>query len=284
MSATENSEELSLIDHYFRTAHSLRRAGALDAAIPFLETALETCKNLPVQNWDRLAQLLDERGTLSFWKGRHAEARAYYEEALLTMEKATYSAHPSLAPVLHHLAHLYIAMDRFPKAAELAHRALAIRQASLLMADSTTVENIRMCAIVEIELGNLIEAESLLKKAIAILEPSTIGPFEEFIYLLAEVYQLQGKNEDAEACYKRSLLTFATRHGRPARYGACMSDYAKFLRQLGRVKDAEKLEPCIPRLLEATHMEEDTGTRELDHDLPNTDVYQTLMYPVTIFH
>jgi tetratricopeptide (TPR) repeat protein len=284
MSKMENSEDLSTVDHLFQTAHSLRRAGALDAALPLLESALKTCKEMSVSDGERLARLLNEFGTIAFWRGHHLEAEKYYKQALETLELATYPQHPILAPVLDHLAHLYIAMDRFDQADEMAQRALSIRQASMLPNDSATVENLRMCAIIAIECGKLPEAEHLLEKAILILEPSTIGPFEEFIYLQASVFQLLGKNDEAEAAYKRALITFANRQGRPARYAACMTDYAKFLRQIGRVKDAEKLEQCIPKLNEAYAMEEAIGTKELDRDLPDTDVYQCLVYPVTIFH
>lgn len=284
MSNQENSRALTSIDHLFETAHSLRRAGAIDAALPLLQKALEECRNLNVTDRKREARILDELGCVSFWRGQHAEAEDYFKRALSLLEAETYPEHPILAHPLHHLAHLYIAMDRFDKAEEYAQKALAIRQSSRLAADSSTVENMRMCAIVELELGRLEAAEDLLKKAIAILEPSTIGPFEEFVYLLADVYQMQGKNDEAEAYYKRALMTFQHRLGRPARHAACMSDYAKFLRQLGRVRDAEKLEAGIPTLMEAYQLEESIGTHELDRDLPDTDVYQCLMYPATIFH
>jgi tetratricopeptide (TPR) repeat protein len=284
MSQVENSEDLSTVDHLYKTAHSLRRAGAIEAALPLLESAYKRCKKLPGCDWERLARLLDEFGTIAFWKGHHLEAEKHYKEALGILELATYPQHPILAPVLDHLAHLYISMDRFEQADEVARRALSIRNASMLPSDSANVENLRMCAIIAIECGKLPEAEQLLEKAILILEPSTIGPFEEFVLLQATVFQMLGKNDNAEAAFKRALLTFANRQGRPTRYAACMTEYAKFLRQIGRVKDAEKLEHCIPQLHEATTMEEAMGTRELDRNLPDTDVYQCLIYPVTIFH
>lgn len=284
MSKAENSEEINLIDHYFETARTLRRAGSLSASKSLLEDASNVCSQLAIDDPVRQARILDELGTVSFWSGKHAQAEDYYQQALSKLERAFYSAHPFLAPVLQHLAHLYIAMDRFESASAVAHRTLAIRQSTQLQTDSATIENLRMCAVIELELGHLSEAESLLRRAIDILEPSTLGPFEEFVYLLAEVYQMQGKNDDAEGCYKQALATYAQRLGRPARYAACLSDYAKFLRQLGRVRDAERLELGVPRLLEASNLEKALGVREMDRELPDTEVYQCLSYPVTIFH
>lgn len=284
MSHLENSEELTTIDHLFERAHNLRKLGGTAEAQAVLAQAVDICRGMPNPDPTRTALVLDEMGTVAFWNGTHSEAEQYYTEALQVQEAATHPGHGNLAPLLDHLAHLYIHMDRFDKAAEAARRALSIRQATMLTSDASTVENMRMCAIIELELGNLDEAQSLIKKAIAILEPATIGPFEEFVYLLASVYKMQGKNAEAEACYKRALITFAHRRGRPARHASCMQDYAQFLRQLGRVKDAERLEALLPALIEAVGREEATGTHEINRDLPDTDVYQVLPYPVTIFH
>lgn len=284
MSTFENSEDLTAMDHLLEKARRLRKGRQIvDAEYTALE-ALAICKRMESEDYIRLSSILDELGTIVFWNGKHAEAEKYYREALETAELATYPGHSSLAPLLDHLAHLYIATDRFDSALEAARRALAIRQATMLRADASTVESMRMCAIIEMELDHMDNAKGLLKEAIALLEPATIGPFEEFVYLLAHVYQMQGSNEEAEACYKQALITLASRHGRPARHAACLQDYAKFLRQLGRVKDAEKLEPLIPHLNAAVAMEEAAGTLEVYHDLPDTDAYQVLPYPVTIFH
>ncbi|MBY0550818.1 MAG: tetratricopeptide repeat protein [Candidatus Obscuribacterales bacterium] len=284
MSTFENSEALTKMDHLIGIAKELRKGRQNVAAEGLMNEALVICKQLESEDAKHLYQILDELGTIAFWNGKHPEAEQYYKEALETAESATYASHSCVAPILDHLAHLYIAMDRFDSAGESARRALAVRRATVLKTDAATLESMRMCAIIEIELDHMDEAKALLREAIAILEPATIGPFEEFVYLMAQAYQMEGRNADAEGCYKQALLTFESRRGRPARHASCLQDYANFLRQQGRVKDAEKLEPMLPRLNEAVVMEEAAGTSEVYHDLPNTDIYQVLSYPVTIFH
>lgn len=284
MSTFENSEELSKMDHLLERSTELRKNHQNVEAEGLMNEALAVSRRMETPEYGHLCQILDELGAISFWNGKHAEAEQYYKEALETAELATYPGHSSVVPILDHLAHLYIAMDRFDSAGEAARRALSVRQATILKTDAATLESMRMCAIIEMELGHTDEAKALLKEAIAILEPATIGPFEEFVYLTAQIYQMEGRNAEAEGCYKQALLTFTRRHGRPARHAACLQNYTNFLRQLGRVKDAEKLEPMLPRLNAAVAMEEAAGTSEVYHDLPNTDIYQVLSYPVTIFH
>ncbi len=135
-----------------------------------------------------------------------------------------------------------------------------------------------MCAIVDTELGNYEEAEALLKKAISALKPSTIGPFEEFVFLLAKLYDKQGKAKEADSFFKMAMLTFLQREGRLLRTATCLKDYSHFLQEHGQAKAATKLDA------QAGVFETNASAIEQDERLPNNQQYQHVMYPVTIFH
>ncbi len=256
-------------------ARYLRRAGEYDEAKETLQSALDLFNEKPGLDRVNLATILDGLGSVCFCREEYDEAQSYYEGALEALEQVFHPAHASLANPLDHLARLLIIQKKYKEAKAVCKRSLEIKQATMLPQDCDTLESLRMTAIVELELENFEQAEELLKKAIRVLEPSTLGPFEEFLRLLARAYQGQGKLEEAETCYKRAIEVFMERQGQQLGLSQCEHDYAELLDELGRHREANEAR-AVARVAE-------DFTAKID-DLPDSPVYQPLSYPVTIFH
>lgn len=278
-----NIEELSKINALYETALTMRRQKRFDAALEHLEVALTTYADLQFEDRAKLAQLLDELGNVSFCLGKHDDAQKYYMSAIETLEEKWYPNHASLASVLGHLAQLHIAGKRFQEALPLCRRAMEIMQATRLATDAETIESMRMCAIVEYHTGNFDQALSLTNKCMELMDRSTLGVVEEFYHLLGNIYQAKGNLEESENFYKKALSIFALRYGRPLHYSRCISDYAGLLRQTGRRQEADRLILMEEPLVRAAAGTPD-GQREEDESLPNSQSYQKMIYPCTIFH
>lgn len=244
-----------------------------------LEAFRNALDNRSINAVCRESAILDELGNSAFLAGDYKEAERSYKEAISLFDQT----HPAMAGPLDHLARLYIARGDFEKARPLCYRSLALKENSLLPNNCETLETMRMCAIVDCELKNYKEAEKLLLKGIAILEPATIGPFEEFVLIMARVKQYQGQIEEAEALYREAISTFSHRWGRPYRSGICMKDYASFLKGQGREDEAEEALQKARRLQKAG-MSSRNAIPEQDDLLPNTARYQKIIYPATTFH
>jgi tetratricopeptide (TPR) repeat protein len=224
------------------------------------------------------ARLLDEIGNSYFCLGDYAQAKNYYLGALEITERRWHKEHPNLTPVLDHLCQLCLVEGTFEQALPHCKRSLAIKEKCLAAANANVLESMRMCAIIETELGNYKQAQYLLEAGISVLKPTTIGPVEEFVYVLARVNEKQGKDEKAESLYKEAIDTFTQRAGRAGRLAHCLRDYAEFVRKQGRHEDAESL------LKKAKSSGEGDKAMGLNDTLPNSDCYQRLVYPVSTFH
>ncbi len=224
------------------------------------------------------ARILDELGNCYFCIGDFDQAKSYYFRSLEITERRWHKEHANLTPVLDHLSQLCMAEKTFDQAIGTCKRSLAIKEKYLAATNANVLESMRMCAIIEIELGNFKEAKSLLEKGIAVLKETTIGPVEEFVYVLARVNEKQGRAEKAESLYKQAIDTFTQRGGRAGRLARCLKDYSAFVRDQGRSEEAESL------LKKAMSSEEGARANELDEGLPNSDCYQRLIYPVSSFH
>lgn len=277
MLTTERFQILDQIDHACDDAHHLRSTKQYSASKARLQAILTLYRASNAQDPPRLAAILNELANTCFCRRELAEAELHYREALKTLTEFYDPNHARLTPILDHMARLYITQDRFKDAQAVSRRSLEIKQNSLQAADHATLESMRMCAIIELQLRNYSEAEALLKEAIAILEPSTIGPFEEFVYLLAKVHEARGENDQADASYRKTIEVFEQRSGRQWRYAKCISAYADFLRNSGKAKEADEL-------LAKTEDFRAMFQNDDSDDLPNTSLYQPLIYPVTIFH
>jgi tetratricopeptide (TPR) repeat protein len=253
----------------------LRKSGQTTEAKAAMLSALQIFNSTPDLDELNLAVILDELGNDCFCRGEYAEAELHYHQTIAFLEQVFDPQHMCVSLVLDHLARLFIMQERYDEAELLCLRSLAIKQASLLLADKDTLECMRMTAIVKICLGKFDEAEKLLKKAIDVLEPSTIGPFEEFLRLLARVYDGKGQKDEAERCFKKAVEMFRTRQGQQSGLAQCERDYARLLDKQNRHVEADSARR-VAAVAESYRQRAD--------DLPENEVYQPLSYPVTIFH
>lgn len=268
-------EALSSIHELCAKGRQLRRSGQDDQAKVALQAALSTYRKEPDLDEVNLAIILDELANVCFCRAEYAEAEEHYLQAIHILEQVFDPTHSSVSMVLDHLARLYIVEGNYSAAEPICQRSLSIKKSTLLAQDAETLECMRMLAIVEFLLGKYDEAEDLLKKAIDILEPSTIGPFEEFVRLLGRVYAARGDQSKAEENYRKAISVFMSRKGQQIGLAQCELDYARLLEQLGRHEESEQARQ-IARVAEMNRPKVD--------DLPESSEYQPLSYPVTIFH
>lgn len=268
-------DALRSIEKLCLKSQNLRHAGRLTEAKAALNSALVLYRSSAEPDPQVYAAVLDEIGHVSFCRAEYSEAEMHYYQAIQVLEQALYPEHADVAMILDHLCRLFIIQERYKEAEPLCERALAIKQKCLLAQDCQTLESMRMTAIVKICLGKFDEAEKLLDRAIDILEPTTIGPVEEFVRLMARVYEGQGKKAEAEEFYRRAVRVFKSRHGQQSGLAQCELDHARLLDELGKAGDAERARR-LARVAESFRKRKD--------DLPETSVYQPLSYPATIFH
>lgn len=263
------------VGELYKEAMRLKSKKLYESAAVILDKALAKAAN--IQDLGLSAQLLDARGCVAFCAGDFETARENLLKALGQLEVMFNPEHGSLAPVLDHLCRLYIAEEKFSAAKPLAERSLAIKEKSYYPAHSEIFEAMRLCAIVDEELGDYESAEKLLVKGMTLLKPTTIGVFEEFLVALANLYRAQKQSDKAEALYKQALDVFEKRSGRTLRAAHAMNEYAKFLEQEGRASDASRLRT------HAAIMEQNIQTIEEDPALPNSESYQRISYPMNTF-
>ena len=90
------------------------------------------------------------------------------------------------------------------------------------------------------KLGKNAEAEKLLTKAQKQVD-SPLGPLEDFHFMLAEINEQAGKNEEAEKFFKSAIDGFEQRRSYP-RLVICLRRYGEFLTNQKRKDDAARAE------------------------------------------
>jgi tetratricopeptide (TPR) repeat protein len=265
-----------LADDLAHRARIMRAHGDQEAAIELYQQALHIRERaLPGTEYD----VYDELGQTLFETGDFEDAIECFRSAAEIVGRQFYKEHPLVTHILDHWAEALINSDHLEEAELLIKQSLDIKQKSILLTDSDTLETMRMLAEVERKLGNFDEAEKILKKAIAIVEPTTIGPTEEFIYELALVHLAQGRLEEAADELKKALNIFASRAGKNRRYAVCLYTYASVLGQQGHTDEAELLSKDATAILADT-----AGSPERPENQANLPLFESGLYPVTILH
>jgi tetratricopeptide (TPR) repeat protein len=224
------------------------------------------------------AEIHAELGNIYFCDHLYPEAENHFLRAISLIEQQFYSSHPLLIPVLDHLARLYIAIERFKDAQKVSYRLLDIMKVALLGSDCWQIETIRMTAVVEMKLGNYKDAEALIARVLPIVDSATIGPAEEFFWLLARIKEALGETERAKENYEQAIKIFDSGRGIENRRTRCLMDYANFLQASGDEDNAYALRTRALALQKRLTIE------EMIDDLPNSSVYQRLAYPASILH
>jgi tetratricopeptide (TPR) repeat protein len=213
--------------------------------------------------------------------GEYDKARCCFQSAVELIQKDYYAEHPNIAPILDHWALCCVEEGQLVHAEELSTRSLAIKQKSLLLQDVHTLETMRSLAEIKRRLEKYKEAEALLQQALKVVEPSTLGPVEEFYFELALLHQNQAHYTEAEEYYKKALPIFVHRAGKSARYATCLQSYASLLRETKRGAEAKKLDA------EALAIVDETGRNrlaQLDQNKPGIILFYEPLFPCTILH
>ncbi|MBX9570620.1 MAG: tetratricopeptide repeat protein [Candidatus Obscuribacterales bacterium] len=223
------------------------------------------------------AEIHMELGNIYFCDHLYAEAEIQFQKAVSLIEQQFYPSHPNLIPILDHLVRLYISLERFEDAQQVCYRLLDIMKMALLGSDCWYIETVRMTAVVEMKLGNYKEAESLISKVLPIVDSSTIGPSEEFFWLLAKIKEATGEPEAREH-YERAIKIFDSGRGIGNRRTRCMMDYANYLQSSGEDDRGYAIRT------RALALQESQCSEDMVDDLPNSKDYQRVPYPTTILH
>ena len=175
------------------------------------------------------------------------------QRALLNFQRAfsiasmTPQPHWGLASMLLEIGQAYADLGNYPKAEASMREALSRQEPA-----PKDVEGVRVI------LGNLAEvcdkearydeAEQLYMREIGIMEANVKqnGLYKVWIAYplasLAEMYRKQGRSDDADRYFSRSLAVMAEEKLDNAAVLATMENYARLLKQTGKVQEGERLE------------------------------------------
>ena len=188
--------------------------------------------------------------------GKLAEAAELAEQLLRIREKSVLPPDRNdVAVAINDLAQLYVAQGRYADAEPLLRRSLAIVENRGRPDDFNVGVALNSLANLYEDQGRYAEAEPLLKRSIAIYEKARWPfatrekarepkDFEVSIPLntLAQVYQRQGRTDEAEALYKRNLAIREEALGPDDReVGGALNNLAGLYSEQGRYAEAEPM-------------------------------------------
>lgn len=140
-------------------------------------------------------------------KGKHAEAKSFYKEALAIAEKSLGKNHLEVASFLDGLAVLYVDEKDYRKAESLYQHSLAIREKAL-GEHIDVATNLDALANVYMFQHKYANAEFYYLKCLAIRE-KVLGKYHrdvaETLSVLSLVYKAQDKHEQEKLVYDRSI-------------------------------------------------------------------------------
>jgi serine/threonine protein kinase len=193
-----------------------------------------------------VARLINRLAAIYVEQEKYSDAEPLMKRALEIREKTLGSQHPDVAASLNNLALLYYSEGKSSDAVPLLERSLAIKEKALGKDHPDVANSLNNLALVFDEEKRYSDSEPLYKRALEIREKS-FGPnhpeVAKSLENLALLYVIEGKNAKAEECFKRGLSICEKVHNSdPKLIKEISIEYAKLLRQTGRVKEAEKLE------------------------------------------
>lgn len=221
---------------------------------------------------------LDELGMAFMDAGKMEGAIPCFREATEVISNRFYPNHPSMISALDHWCKACIMAGDLELAEQICQRSLSIKQASHHPQDIHVLETMRVLADIQRQQGKYQEAEALLKKAVAIVQQSTMGPVEEFLYELGLVYLDQDRKEDAESVLFEALTIFAGRLGKHRRFAMCVEAYAEAVKRFGLREDSWRL------LAKANLMMLNSTRNTSIENMPGALYFEDGLYPTTILH
>lgn len=170
----------------------------------------------------------------------------YYQRKIAIDIKALGAEHPSVANDMTGLAVLYLARQNYAPAKDLLQRALPIYKSNYGEGNILTINTQVSLATAEFHLGNTDKAAELYRNALSHGQ-SSLGPNSletaRILNDLGYLYFTQGKLQEACTFYEWALASTESAVGqKDPLLAACLKDYAKVLRGLGRNSEALAIE------------------------------------------
>jgi tetratricopeptide (TPR) repeat protein len=181
--------------------------GEYEKAAPLFRNVLAIRKKHLPDNHMLVAKALIDVGIMDLLQKRVTDAEAHCMEALNIMEQHVGPASPELIPLLHNLALIYEAQEKFELAEKTVKQSLLIAKAHYGKRHHTVAKSLQNLAMFRTYAGQHAEAEPLFQESISIFAQS--GPR-----------------------YSRELA-------------GTMRGYAKSLRAQGRIQDAQLIEASL---------------------------------------
>jgi tetratricopeptide (TPR) repeat protein len=220
--------------------------GMLVAAlhIPGVDVANAAEAMQPIDASVAVALQQEQQASQYAGQGRAAEAEALYKQSLDTVERSL-PGDPILAGSLNNVAQFYRTQNRFPEAAELYNRALAIYVASYGDNHTLTATVINNLAGTYLSEGKFDAAEPLYRRGLAASE-KLLGPDHFAIAIsldwLAQTHFRQGRYAEAESELKRGVAVAEKATGPDSRLVAKLLDHLISVdKALGRTQEATAL-------------------------------------------
>jgi tetratricopeptide (TPR) repeat protein len=216
-----------------------RRQGRSSEALWLLESALDIELDAWGPQHPNVAARLASLGLLYREEGRYEDAEPYLEESLELREQVYRPDDPQTTGAMTSLAHLYRQQARYVEAEDLFRRVLAIHES---MNDSLSVAfDLANLSILYLSNYQFAEAEPVFERALMIesMNPQVFAGLDE----LARTAQSEGRPDEAEDIYEWALDVSEGALGpENANTNFLRTQYAQYLRSLGRHDEADRLE------------------------------------------
>jgi CHAT domain-containing protein/tetratricopeptide (TPR) repeat protein len=241
-------EVLSLMQQALKLQSEKRVA----EAVPLMERAVALCEKSLGESF-ALALSLELLGGFHRELNDLDRAESYFVRALAVRERVQGPDHPDVAPTLTSLASIANTREQFDRAEQLYLRAIAIYEKAHAPENASVASALYGLASTYTNRGQFARAETLLRRALAIFEKASAGRDDFFTVLtlnnLAAVLKEQGRYEEAEPLYLRSLAAQETLFGAEGQTVAtALTNLAALYREKGEYLRAE---PLLRRALAA---------------------------------
>ena len=193
-----------------------------------------------------VAQSLNNLALVHQNTGDLERAVAVHERALAIRQKVLDPGHPEIGATLNNLGGVYLEAEDFLRARPLLEEALAIRAQALGPRHRNTASSETNLGLTLLGLGDPEGARPLFERALASLEQS-LGPDHVMVSRpllgLARLEAVHGSHEAAERGFRRALaLREAAMPPHHPEVLEALREYAAFLRDRGRLSEADALE------------------------------------------
>jgi tetratricopeptide (TPR) repeat protein len=182
--------------------------------------------------------ILDKLGVSYLRAKVFDKAMNCFQESEQILQKAYYAGHACLAPVLENEVDCLNEQEKYSEAEPIMKRALDINEKTLAGDHRVVLESLRKLALIYRHLARPAEAITLLNKALKPLEPSPLGPTEEFRYELALNYIDENKSDQATDQLMQAIGGFKQRLNF-ARLEDCFRTLSQVLLKAGKKSEAE---------------------------------------------